>query len=232
MKIKTTDSFGWSGLAWHHTMWKSKLINQIIKRKRMKILELGAGPFSQVAFEFDTTSSEITIGIHSPSDVEKIRDKIMRMKSIYPLKSKYNVSQIDAFAVEKKYDVIIMKSVLGGIFRDDISSVDDFCCSLANNNLNKGGILITVDNGRSVFEPFLQYYGARKNNWHYMRMGELAGAQEQVAFGFFSCFALSNRLSVLGWSVEVFLYLLDWGINLIIRFNPTVICSVYQAIKK
>ena len=230
MRIKVSNTFGWSGLAWRHTMYMSQLVNQIMNRKNMKILEIGAGWFSQVAFEFDPTESEIMIGFYAPSDEKKIAEKLDKMSKIYQLQSEYNYSQIDLRSVEGKYDVIIMKSVLGGVFREDILSIDDYCCSLAKKNLNSDGVLITIDNGRSIFERLLRNHGARKNGWHYFREGELVSANEQVVFGFLSCFALYNRLGILGRLLETLFYCIDRFVSKIFKFFPTVICSVYRSI--
>ena len=230
MRINVSDTFGWSGLAWRHTTYRSQLVKQIMNRKNLKILELGASSFSQVAFEFDQTESKIMIGFYAPSDEKEITEKLFKMSNIYQLKSEYNCSKIDALSIKGKYDVIIMKSVLGGIFRNDTARIDDYCCCLASKNLEKGGLLITIDNGKSIFERFLKNHGSRKSGWHFFSGVELLNADEQVSFGFFSCFELSNRLGIFGRLLETLLYLVDRCLNKFFKFFPTVICSVYRSI--
>lgn len=116
-KIKVKDTFGWNGKAWRTTFENSKLVKEALDRRKLKILEIGAGRYSQVAYEFDITCSEITIGYYRPSDKVHLMDHFGYMSREYDLESCYTISPTDLFRIQDKYDVIIMKSVLGGVFQ-------------------------------------------------------------------------------------------------------------------
>jgi len=91
------------------------------RTEEIKILEVGAGRYSQVAYEFDNTSSEITIGYYLQDDKSHLIEHLDYMSRVHGLKSTYTISLTDLFQINDQYDVIIMKSVLGGVFRDDFS---------------------------------------------------------------------------------------------------------------
>lgn len=228
MKINARDTFGWNGKAWRTTFESSMFIKEALGRKKLKILEIGAGRYSQVAYEFDNTSSEITIGYYQPCDESYLKDHLNYMAEKYDLQSNYTISLADLFQISDKYDVIIMKSVLGGVFRKNFSVANSFCEKIAENNLYDGGVMISIDNARSLFEPVLKSFGARKNKWHYIDKWDLNSADEQIGFGFLSSFALSTRLGSFGAWIEDILFLIDKCISWVQRKNHTVICSVFK----
>lgn len=228
MTIKARDTFGWNGNAWRTAFESSILIKEASKRKNLKILEVGAGRHSQVAYEFDNTSSEITIGYYLRNDKVKLVEHLDYMSRVYRLESNYKILVTDLFLINDHYDIIIMKSVLGGVFRNNFSVANSFCEKIVQDNLNAGGILISVDNGKSLFEPVLKNFGARKNKWHYLVKKDLYSANEQTCFGFFSSFALSTRLGGIGAVIEYILYVMDRFIYQFQKSNHTVICSVFK----
>lgn len=228
MKIIAKDTFGWNGKAWRATFENSELIKEALKRKKLKILEIGAGRYSQVAFEFDVTCSEITIGYYLPSDKSCLENRLDYMSRKYDLQSCYTVCPTDLFNITGKYDVIIMKSVLGGVFRDNFNIANSFCKRIANENLHNGGIVVSIDNARSIFEPILKNFGARRNKWYYINRQDLKSADEQISFGFLSSFALSTRLGSVGTWIEDILYLIDKRISRFQSSNYTVICSIFK----
>ena len=216
MNIKARDTFGWNGNAWRTAFKSSILIREASERKNLKILEVGAGIYSQVAYEFDNTSSEITIGYYLWNDKSHLIEHLNYMSRVYSLESTYKISLTDLFQINDQYDIIIMKSVLGGVFRNNFSVANSFCEKIVQDNLNVGGILISVDNAKSVFEPVLKNFGARKKKWHYLVKEDLDSADEQTCFGFFSSFALSTRLGSVGALMEDILYVMD---RFIFRFQ-------------
>ena len=231
MKINPKITFGWSADVWSHAFTISKEVQKILQRKNLKILEIGAGKHSQVAYVFDKTQSNITIGFYSESYRNYLKEVLSKNIKNYNLVSKYELSCIDALDLKDKYDVIILKSVLGGIFRgDDFSKAEKFCHKTVRDNLNSNGALITIDNGKSCFEIFLRYFGARKNNWHFATMDELLTANEKVGFGFLSAFSLSRRFGLAGIILEKLLYYIDLLLSFLTKFKPTVICSVFLKI--
>ena len=126
--------------------------------------------------------------------------------------------------------LLLWISVLGGIFREkNFDAAEQLCEKLVNDNLNDQGILICLDKAESIFEKYLSNYGARKNNWHYTTLTELNSANENIGFGFFSCFSFSTRFGSLGFKIEKIFYYLDLFMFRFVKSHPTVICSVFVA---
>ena len=61
-KIPSTITFGWNADVWRYPFVNSKEVAKVLNKRDLKVLEVGAGRFSQVAYEFDKTHSNITIG--------------------------------------------------------------------------------------------------------------------------------------------------------------------------
>ena len=136
---------------------------------------------------------------------------------------------IDAFNFNEKYDVVVLKSVLGGIFRgNDFTKAEEFCQKIVRENLNGNGALITMDNGKSVLEIFLKNFGARKNNWHLTTLDVLLTADEKIGFGLISVFSFSTRLGIIGFKIEKFFYYIDLLLYPLFKSKPTVICSIFK----
>ena len=227
MTINAKYTFGWNPDTWQKTFLNSKEVQKVLARKNLDILEVGAGKYSQVSYEFDKTISNITVGFYDDK-AEDIHSALCRNKEKLNLESSYTVSYIDVFNLTEKFDVIIMKSVLGAIFRgDEFAHAEDFCLSLVENNLNNNGVLITVDNGKSLFERFVQNFGARKNNWYFITMDELPLADEKIGFGVVSFFAPSTRFKFVGRLLELCFYYVDCILSPLLKSNPTVVCSIY-----
>jgi hypothetical protein len=226
--IPKKEIWGWNVDAWRYPFVNSKEVAKTLDRRQMKILEIGASKYSQVAYEFDKTYSNITISYFDEASKAEIQSKFETIKRDYKLLSNYNISKIDVTKISGKYDVIILKSVLGGIFREkSFQNAEKLCKNLVNKNLNNGGILVTIDNGKSIFERLMANFGARKNGWHYILINELNMATEQIGFGFFSFVSVSIRLGKFGNWVEKLMYLMDLIMYHLIKSHQTVICSVF-----
>ncbi len=136
----------------------------------------------------------------------------------------------DATALDGTYDLIILKSVLGGLFRDGattVAEVNAYLAQIAARNLNEGGHIITCDNGVSLFEPLLRRRGARRGQWRFFRPGDLSVATVQFQFGCLSAFSLSSRIGMVGKLVEeAVLYPFDLLLSPLFRRFSTVIISV------
>jgi len=215
--------FGWSSRTW----WQAFTNLNFDKPHVKTVLELGAGPASQFGLIFCSLypSAEVTITSYPSTFTERIVNKVDKYK--FP-----NVSfrTVSIFDVAGKYDLIVLKSVLGGVCRD---SADDchmkLIQKLIQNNLNEGGSLITLDNGRSFFEVLLSRLGSRKNRWKFFQATEFYGYDNQVTVGFFSAFSLASRFGRFGAWFDSVLYYLDL-ITLSIHKNkyPTVIANLFS----
>jgi hypothetical protein len=125
-----------------------------------------------------------------------------------------------------------MKSVLGGLFRKNSSSISDatdFIGSLVSRTVKREGLLISIDNGKSILENTLSRFGARKNQWRFFKKSELNRSIRQTEFGVLSSFSFETRLGYVGYILDNYvIYPLDLILFKLWRHNPTVIVSVFN----
>jgi hypothetical protein len=98
-------------------------------------------------------------------------EEIILMKKIYK-SNNVDVLQLDLLNLVDQYDLIIMKSVIGGLCRKDGEiKANQILKKIKANNLKEGGAIISLDNGRSIFHKITEYFqfGARKNNWFFLK---------------------------------------------------------------
>ena len=129
------------------------------------------------------------------------------------------------------YDLIIMKSVLGGVFRkdeDNIGHMNNLLSKLVVTNLNDDGLLVTLDNGISYFESILAKMGSRSYKWRFFTYGEITKSVEQVGFGVLSAFSFKSRLGKVGAIIEHIIFYLDCFLFYIFKSHPSVICTVLK----
>jgi hypothetical protein len=222
-------AFGWSYKSWSHAF---KVSNFQLPNKVDRILEIGAGELSMVSLIFDGLASEIVISYYSDEQRGPIEQYLASVRKKYDLKSKYVLEQIDATTVEGSFDIVIMKSVVGGIFRQNSSTLSDatgFIGSLVSRAVKPEGLLISIDNGKSILERTLSRFGGRKNHWRFFRKSELNGAIRQTEFGVISSFSFETRLGYVGYILDNYvIYPLDVMLFKFWRYNPTVIVSVFS----
>ena len=229
-KIPLTTIYGWSADAWHFTLSRSRLVAKIKRKRHLKILEIGASQNSACSIYFDNTISDITIGYKSFKAPSGLNIKLRNLKTEFGLESKYQLKKIDIFSVPGKWDIIIMKSVLGGIIKsyDDNSNLKKLIQQLCVDNLNDDGSLITIDNGHSYLEPFLKFSRARKKGWRVFKLGEIPFVSEQIGFGVLCSFALSSRFGRIGSKIEKIFFSIDLILSKLFYKRPAVICSIIK----
>ena len=222
-------AFGWNYKSWSHAF---KVSNFQLPNRLDRILEIGASRHSMVSLIFDGLASEIVISYYTDEQREEVEQYLSSVHEKYDLKSKYVLEQIDATNVEGSFDIVIMKSVLGGLFRQNSSTtsdVTDFIGSLISRTVKPEGLLISIDNGKSILERTLSRFGARKNQWRFFRKSELNRAITQSGFGVISSFSFETRLGYVGYILDNYvIYPLDLILFKFWRYNPTVIVSVFN----
>ena len=222
-------AFGWNYKSWSHAF---KVSNFQLPNRLDRILEIGASRHSMVSLIFDGLASEIVISYYTGEQREGIEQYLASVRQKYHLKSKYVLEQADATTVEGSFDIVIMKSVLGGLFRQKSSTISDatgFIGSLVSRAVKPEGLLISIDNGKSILERALSRFGARKNQWRFFRKSELTGAIRQTEFGLISSFSFETRLGYVGYILDNYvIYPLDLILFKFWRYHPTVIVSVFS----
>jgi hypothetical protein len=226
-------AFGWNHKAWQCVLKPANLLGD---EKFGRILEIGASRHSICAIIFDGLAEEIVIGYYKDNERILIENYLSKLELKLGLKSKYILEKIDAHTVTGSYDLVIMKSVLGGLFRENNTSLDDverFVSDLMRRVVNDGGSLITIDNGKSLYEGWLSKFGARKNQWRFFSKAELSMAQKQFEFGLLSSFSLETRWGMFGHFLDNYIvYPLDCLLFKIFPHNPTIILSIYPKSEK
>ena len=112
-------AFKWNPRLWSTALKRTECYHKLMSKKRMSILEVGAST-SIVSLIFDATDSDIIVGCWQKTQLNEAK---LTLGSLSNLQSKYTVTQVDAFKIVGKFDVIIMKSVLGGLFRTHNSTL-------------------------------------------------------------------------------------------------------------
>jgi len=223
-------SIGWSTKSWFYPL--DKVFKEFTLPKKIKVLELGAGEYSATSLLLINKNSQLDITTNEESNIKKIKSLIEDIKDIDELRKNITISQMSAKKISGYYDVIIMKSVLGGIFRLNISEnndADNLLKHICQNHLNENGILISMDNGKTVFESLFSNFGARKNNWRYFLPSDFSNADKQFFFGFLSNFSFVTRFGEVGHLFDNTIFIIDKFIfrNFKIK-KPSIIISVYK----
>ena len=221
-------TFGWNYKAWEIPFRRLKID---FLSPDMRILEIGASRYSILGLAFDGMVNEIIVGYYDEKEKVFLENYLAKVQRLYPLQSKYIVRKIDAFSLDGKYSLILMKSVLGGLMRTDTSDlemVENFLNQLVNNNIKRNGAIVTLDNGKPFFQPLLKYFGARRNKWRYFESSDFRNFDEQHLFGTFSAFSLETRLGSIGSFIDnQILYPLDVCLEKM-GSKRTIIATMYR----
>jgi hypothetical protein len=222
-------AFGWNHKAWQYPLKSAGLFSD---KKFSRILEVGASRRSIVAIIFDGLADEIVISYYQDNERVLIENYLSEIDRKFELKSTYILEKIDAHTVTEKFDLVIMKSVLGGIFRENTTSlvqVESFVHDLVRRTVSNGGSLISIDNGKSFYDRFLSRLGSRKNGWRFFTKADLSMASKQFVFGVLSSFSFETRLGIFGHFLDNYIvYPLDWLLFKFFPNNPTVILRVFK----
>ena len=210
--------FYWNKLAWLFAF--NKLLRSInIDFKQKKIIEIGATEKSSVALYF-LKENQIILSSNNNQTIRLMKETFTNQN----LRIVHN----DIFDFKGKYDVIIMKSILGGLCRKEGSvKANRIIESLVNSNLNDGGVLITLDNGMPIYNRLIKNFGARKNNWYFFKYNDLKNFDGIFSFGFLSSFSFRTRIGFIGAIIEDILYYIDRIIHYFYKHYPTIIAKYY-----
>jgi len=126
------------GVGWSKKSWCKPLKGFVEDNSNIAFehsLEVGASENGTLAPFVKELSNQVTIG-YFQCDVIKLNHNL----------SHFNIANeseyVDMTEINGKYDLIIAKSVLGGIFRENKSSVNDvneFIESILERNIKQGG---------------------------------------------------------------------------------------------
>jgi hypothetical protein len=198
----TRACFGWSARAWA-APWR-RFVQAQGDRHIRSALEAGVGAKSSLAPLLLPLAEQVECSALDPAALPLIRARHVRL--LPPDQARrIHYSRQDVRNLHGRWDLIVLKSVLGGVHRAHDSTPADLGATLSDivhNHLETGGWLITLDNGRTVLEPLLARFGARRNGWRFFRRGGFLPADACYGFG-------ATRLGRLGRLVDDALYGID-----------------------
>lgn len=193
------------------------------------MLEVGAGRYSSLSPFLSTLCSDVVCSYYDESQRDAVINRCEAISKKFDLQQSIKFEQINIFEHTDEYDVVVMKSVLGGLCRTD-TGIDhmDVIRSICEKNLSDNGILVTIDNGESVFERWVSSFGARKNKWRFFKAEEFVDFDFQTISGFLGFFSLKTRFGKPGAAVENTIFHLDTMLHKFTKSNPVVILSTYS----
>ena len=209
--------FGWSARAWARP-WQ-QFVRAHPGLRVGDALELGAGPRSSLAPLLLPLAERVECSVYDDAALPAIEARHAALLPPTDL-ARLRHSQQDLRALQGRWDLIVMKSVLGGVHRMHDSSLADVHATLARlseQHLRPGGWLLTLDNGRTALEPLLSRLGARRNGWRFFAPGDWPAADWQASFGVLSAGSAATRLGALGRRIDDALYLADRALTPLTR---------------
>jgi hypothetical protein len=173
MRALVEDCCGWNKKTWADAVeFAISALPDDLREK--KIIEIGASDKSTVAPIFATRGAHVLCSYYSkpPGFIENSQLKYVR--------SKYHIEEIPTIEtsvteLSGRYDVIIMKSVLGGVFRNDnYKDLGTLIRRLLRDNVSVGGAILTIDNGYiAPFHKLRRHRGTGGNSWSYLAQHKL-----------------------------------------------------------
>jgi hypothetical protein len=205
----TRACFGWSARAWA-APWRRFVQAQGGLHVR-NALEVGAGVRSSLAPLLLPLAGQVECSAFDAAALPLIEARHARLLPPEAAR-RIRYTRQDLRQLQGRWDLIVLKSVLGGVYRLHDSTLADVRATLSDivhNHLAAGGLLVTLDNGRTALEPLLARFGARRNGWRFFRRGDFPPADACYGFGAVSAFSAATRLGWLGRRIDEALYGID-----------------------
>ncbi len=220
---------GWNSRTWAVPISKVFDKTGVLERKSLQVLELGAGRASTLGALFLRNTNHVTVSYFDESTFGQVARRVSTLSEDRDAAYKLRLTQASVLDLHGTYDVIIMKSVLGGVFRTNQSkqNINGFIQTIVANNLSDNGVLISIDNGLPFYTKLIDKFGAHSAHWRYFRPREFSGAAIQFNFGLLGAFSFKMRLGHFGEILEDLTYFTDSILCSIFNKNPTVIASAY-----
>lgn len=194
------DSCGWNKKIWADAV--EFALNFCTKYdNKTKVLEIGASEYSALSPIFSSIGYDVMCSYYDQNAYQAIINGCLPT-----VINKYGLTlpklvQLNAWEIKNKtFDIIILKSVIGGICRnDDYTLISNLIAKLYA-SLKPNGILITIDNQENyIANCFRNLFGAGNSKWTYLNKDKLAMKltpyhYEQKGFGLlnFARFASFN----------------------------------------
>ncbi|MBV8912429.1 MAG: hypothetical protein JOZ05_05220 [Acetobacteraceae bacterium] len=140
------------------------------------VLEIGASPSSTLAPLFSAMGANVVCSCYGPRKADVENGQLRTVCGRYGLRGA-RILEMDARDIDGKYDVIVMKSVLGGICRSNDYGAIRALISGMIDHLTESGRIITLDNGYlTPLESLRRKVGTGGHTWTYIRKDRLHDA--------------------------------------------------------
>ncbi|MCA0310348.1 MAG: hypothetical protein LCH72_06640 [Proteobacteria bacterium] len=184
---------GWSARAWARP-WRD-FVRAYPGLQVADALEVGAGAHSSLAPLLLGLAQRVECSVFDGATLGAVQ--ALNARQLTPAQqARVRHSQQDVLALRGRWALIVLKSVLGGVHRVQRSSLADVHASIArvvSDHLHPGGLLVTLDNGRTALEPLLARAGARRNGWRVFAAGDLPPAEARFSHGVLSVASAATR---------------------------------------
>ncbi|MDF3047379.1 MAG: hypothetical protein K0R73_497 [Candidatus Midichloriaceae bacterium] len=161
------DSCGWNKKLWADALEYGL---SFCPKGNKKALEIGAAFHSSLSPALKFMGYDVTCSYY-----EEFDQAIILSGNLSATSNKYNLplpylQELNAWKLKPEcYDVIVMKSVLGGICRDNNYELASDLTKVLYAALKPGGVLITLDNQANSFSKLMRrFFGAGANKWTYI----------------------------------------------------------------
>ena len=167
-RLLVEDCCGWNKKLWADaTIFALSKLDEDLTNKH--VLEVGAGAYSTLAPIFVKAGATVVCSYY-----DQPRETI-ECGQLAVVSEKHNLDRpklkkINIFDMEGIYDVIVMKSVLGGIGRaNDCGTIINIIEQLLKNHVRQNGFIVSIDNGNINWLTKLRgLLGAGRNGWTYL----------------------------------------------------------------
>ncbi|MDR2991997.1 MAG: hypothetical protein LBU72_08795 [Burkholderiaceae bacterium] len=218
--------FGWSARAWA-APWR-QFVQAHSGLHVRSALEVGADAQSSLTPLLLLLADRVECSAFDAAALPLIRARHARLLPS-AARRRIHYTRQDVCHLQGCWDLIVLKSVLGGVHRRHDSTLADVritLSSIVREHLEPGGLLVTLDNGRTALEPLLTPFGARRNGWRFFQRGDFPPADACYGFGAVSAFSAATRLGWLGRRIDDALYGLDCLLTPFTRRDAGA-CAVY-----
>jgi SAM-dependent methyltransferase len=185
------DILGWDVVNWSQALafWTkhARLLSSA------SCLEIGCGDGSSLALWLAMLGHSVVC-----SDFGGVPERIKETHRRHGVADRISYADVDArtMSYKNRFDVIALKSVLGGVVREAPAAVSREVVSRIHDALKPGGALLLAENLRATpLHQFARsYFIGRKSTWHYFAstdIGEMLGgfsSVETTTFGVLGCF--------------------------------------------
>jgi SAM-dependent methyltransferase len=192
------EAIGWDYVNWVKAIpfWEETLGNDL---STQTALEIGAGENGGLSLWLADRGASVKCSGYS-----SVSQEARSAHDRFCVSDRIEYIELDATCLKgvEKYDIVALKSVLGGIVRDRGLDFARQVVEEISKAVLPGGRLLFAENlvGTRFHQYFRKHFGAGRNDWRYFQIDELLSlysgfaSVEYRVFGFTGCFGPTETL--------------------------------------